>query len=100
MNVVWSDEAEERLWEIEQYIAEDNPAAAVRLTDRLLERTLLLEHFPEMGRMVPEYGEPRLRELVEGNYRIFYVLRDDVIEVVTVFEGHRLPPSLDELLRE
>ena len=43
-----------------------------------------------MGRQVPEFGRKDLRELIVRNYRIVYHLTADRIEIVTVFEGHRL----------
>ena len=46
-----------------------------------------------MGRVVPEYRRADLREFVEGNYRIVYLARTQTIEVLTVFEGHRLFPG-------
>ena len=92
MRILWSEEALAALADIKAYVAEDNPSAAVRLVLRLVERAETLIDFPHLGRVVPEYPGAGLRELVEGNYRIFYVVGSRVIEVVTVFEGHRLPP--------
>ena len=50
------------------------------------------------GRIVPEYRRQDLREVLQGNYRIVYLVRKDAIEVVTVFEGHRLLP--EEIIEE
>ena len=98
MKVVWSVEAEACLAEIEDYIARDNPEAAERWVTRLIERVSPLEDFPEMGHVVPEYEDSRVRELLVRGYRIFYVVRGDTVCIATVFEGHRLPPPLDAVL--
>jgi toxin ParE1/3/4 len=45
-----------------------------------------------MGRTVPELPESKLRELVEGNYRIVYRVRRKTVEILTVFESHRQLP--------
>jgi toxin ParE1/3/4 len=90
MRVLWTEEAERRLEEIESHVAADNPAAAIALVERILSRASALAGFPEMGRRVPEIGVESVRELVEGNYRIVYRLDAKRIEVITVFEGHRL----------
>ena len=37
----------------------------------LIQRVDQLIEFPESGRIVPEKKEPEIRELIEGNYRIF-----------------------------
>lgn len=50
--------------------------------------------FPRMGRVVPEYGDERIREVGYQNYRIIYRLRDGTIEVAAIHHGARL---LDEL---
>jgi toxin ParE1/3/4 len=43
-----------------------------------------------MGRMVPETANPTIRELIFKDYRIVHRLLNDRIEILTVFEGHRL----------
>ena len=40
--------------------------------------------------MVPELGDESIREVVHGTYRIVYRLRDEVVEIATVFHGARL----------
>jgi plasmid stabilization system protein ParE len=49
----------------------------------------LADH-PEQGRRLPELPESGLRELIVGNYRIAYRRTSNAVEVLTVFEGHRL----------
>jgi plasmid stabilization system protein ParE len=43
-----------------------------------------------MGRVVPELANPDIRELLFKKYRIVYRLKANCIEILTVFEGHRL----------
>jgi toxin ParE1/3/4 len=40
--------------------------------------------------LLPEIGNPDMRELVYRGYRIVYRLKGDALEILTVFEGHRL----------
>ncbi len=96
MKVLWTDQAFERLAEIEEYIARDDPAIAERFIDRLIDRSQALADHPGLGRTLPELPGSEFRELVEGNYRIVYRLQGDTVVVLTVFEGHRRPP-LDDL---
>jgi hypothetical protein len=42
---------------------------------------------------VPEYDLEDYRELIEGNYRMIYRIKADVVEIETVFESHRLLPE-------
>ena len=87
--VVWTAQAWERLLEIETFIAEDSPNAALRLVDRLIARAETLARHPDRGRRLPEMPGSGLQELLVGKYRIVYRSGTQVIEVLTVFEGHR-----------
>ena len=57
-----------------------------------------LERFPESGRIVPEKNDPKVREIILGNYRIVYRRRVDVAELLTIHHGARLidPSQLDQ----
>ena len=90
MRVVWTEQAWTRLVEIEQFIARDNPAAASKFVDKLIERGEALARHPDRGRRLREMPGAGLREQLVGNYRIVYRITSNTIEVLTVFEGHRL----------
>lgn len=70
MRILWTEHALACLTGIEEFVAEDDPAAAVLLTEKLIARTEILKDHPLAGRRVPELRKSSLRELVEGNYRI------------------------------
>jgi len=44
---------------------------------------------------VPEVGREDVRELIEGNYRIVYRVRGKAVDLLTIFEGHKLFQSAD-----
>ena len=90
MKIVWTLEALNQLTEIEDYISKDSPKRAALFVDQLLEQAEALPDNPGMGRMVPEIGNPGIRELIFKKYRIVYRLKNDCIEILTVFEGHQL----------
>jgi addiction module RelE/StbE family toxin len=96
MNVIWTEQAWKRLLEIERFVARDDPRAAARLVEKLIDQGDALADYPERGRSLPEIPESGLRELIVGNYRIVYRRSAKAVEVLTVFEGHRLL-HLDEL---
>ena len=76
--------------EIERFVARDDPRAAARLVDKLIDRGDALTEHPERGRRLPELSESGLRELIVDNYRLVYRRTPNAVEVLTVFEGHRL----------
>jgi plasmid stabilization system protein ParE len=84
--------------EIEDFMAAAEPMAVIALTTRLIERGESLAKFPRRGRRVLELPESGLRELVDGQYRLVYRVHGGRVEVLTVFEEHRLPPW-DDLRR-
>ena len=96
MKVVWTEQAWGRLLEIERFIARDDASAATRLVDKLIDRGDSLKEHPRRGRRLPELPESGLRELIVDHYRIVYRRTPRAVEVLTVFEGHRLL-RLDEL---
>lgn len=93
--LLWTEQALIRLGEIDEYVGQRNPTAATHLVDRIIERATALIDQPGLGRTVPELPGSALREVIEGNYRVVYRVREHVIEVVTVFEGHRQFPVTD-----
>ena len=75
MKVIWSRESPER---------------GEKFIDYLIKRGESISQNPKIGRMVPEILNPEFRENLTKNYRIVYRLKKQRIEILTVFEGHRL----------
>jgi toxin ParE1/3/4 len=71
-------------------VARDSTHYAELVVERIVGAVTRLESHPRSGRVVPEVGDKLLREIVQGNYRIVYRLKPDIIEIVTVFHGARL----------
>ncbi len=90
--IVWSERALSDLHEIDEYIAADNPIAAERWVATLIAATERAAAAPLAGRIVPERRIPMLREVFVRAYRVVYRVREGVVEIVTIFEGHRLLP--------
>jgi len=93
LKVIWSKESLQQLIEIEQYISRDNPARAVRFINRLIDRAEKIKDYPYKGRVVPEFSLNEIREVFEKSYRIVYRIAENQIEILTVFEGHKLLKS-------
>ena len=76
-------------------IARDNPEVAVAWVHKLQDRARLAGQAPWQGRKVPEIDREDVREAIVGNYRIVYIVQDRTVQILTIFEGHRLLPDLD-----
>ena len=78
---------------IRDYIAADSPRYARIVAERIFSSVDRLIAFPLSGRVVPELGDPRLREVIDAPYRIVYRVRDDVLEILTVVHSAQLFPT-------
>lgn len=93
MKVVWTEEAQAHLDGIYRYIATDAPLYAQWMVDKLTRRSEQLSVHPHSGRVVPEYHDAMLRELIVFPYRLIYRLRNDRLDIIAVFHGARLLPG-------
>lgn len=92
MKIFWSPEARADLRAIYEYIAEDNPRAALAVQQRLKEKIALLSHTPGLGRPGRIEGT---RELAIGDYPyiIPYRYKAGVIEIIRVLHTSRQWPE-------
>lgn len=93
MKVFWTRSALGHLTGIYDHIAQDSPHFARRMVDRITSRSQQVATFPYSGQMVPEYQEPDIREVIEGSYRIIYLVRSDDIRVLAVIHGAQSLPA-------
>lgn len=80
---------------IVRYISFDNPQRAIAFGERLLAHAKALGQFPDRGRMVPEFADPGLREIIFRAYRLIYRINthSDCIEVVRIWHAARGTPD-------
>ena len=77
------------------YATEGVPEIGDRLVAEVFQRVDVLADHPDLGRIVPEFGQPFLRELIHPPFRIVY-RRDPLrIRIVRVWRSERLlrPPA-------
>lgn len=80
-------QAVEDLENISQYIGKDSPEFASMLIKKIFASVEILNQFPNMGRIVPEFENEALREIIIRNYRIIYQVKELSIEILTIFHG-------------
>jgi plasmid stabilization system protein ParE len=85
--VIWSPQSILDLESIKSFIASDSPHYAGLVVQRLVVAVERLALFPNSGRIVPEFGDPSIREVLWRSYRLVYRLVGDNVEIVTVFHG-------------
>jgi len=67
-----SDRADLR--DIVRYISLDAPDRALKFGQFLVSHTKRLAEFPELGRVVPEFRDNLVREIIVRSYRVVYRL--------------------------
>jgi toxin ParE1/3/4 len=87
-NCRFSLEARQDLQGIHDYIAVDDPAAALRLVERIEQLCQLLAENPLIGEACDFLAEC-LRMTVVGNYIVFHRPAGDGAEIVRVVHGAR-----------
>jgi toxin ParE1/3/4 len=76
---------------INDYISIDSEFYAEKFINKIHERTSILEIHTHIGKVVPEFNDQSIRELIEDPYRIIYkVESDDEIFIVRVHHSSRL----------
>jgi toxin ParE1/3/4 len=93
MRILWSPLAVERVSEIAEYIAQDNPGAAEKWVENIFKKVEELRGFPESGRVVPETDNRSIRELLCVNYRIIYRVEESKLSVLTIRHGKQILPT-------
>jgi toxin ParE1/3/4 len=96
MRIIWSPLAVDRVAEIAEYIAVDNPNAAENWVNTVFRKVEELKEFPESGRIVPETDNKSIRELIYGNYRVVYRVEERTLSLLTVRHGKQVLP-VDEI---
>lgn len=92
MKLAWTERSRRDLADIEHFIARDDSDAARRWVARIRLRAKRAAAAPRSGRVVPEIGRTDVREVLLAGYRIVYLVGEDAVIVLTVFESHRLLP--------
>lgn len=88
--IVWTDLAIRDLEEIENYISKDSLKYAEITISKLIRKADILITHPLAGRVVPEKGDEKIRELIEANYRIVYrLVTNELVHILTVYHGAR-----------
>lgn len=95
--VVLSPSARADLRDIVRYISFDAPDRALQFGLVLISRTRLLAQSPKLGRVVPEFEAPFIREIIVRSYRVVYRVDDSrhLVEVVRFWHAARGTPMID-----
>lgn len=92
MRLSWSRRAHHDVDAIEDYIAQDNPVAALEVRDKIEAQVKLLRQHPRLGRVGRVKGT---RELVISGlpYIVIYVIQRSGIQIARLLHGAQQWPN-------
>lgn len=91
INISFAESAIADIEDVRTWYAEQGaPQAGERLIAEVLQRVQALTDHPDMGRVVPEFDQPLLRELIHPPFRIVYRRDAHRVRIVRVWRSERL----------
>lgn len=91
MKICISASAFNDLESIKEYYKEEGvPDTGNEFVVSIIDHLQTLRDNPDIGRMVPEFGEVKIRELIHSPFRIVYLREQSSIHVIRVWRSERL----------
>ena len=84
--------AEDDFIEILDYYVDRNPEYIPKLVQKFESGIDELIKFPQRGRIIPELEKKSItdyRELIEGNYRIIYFIKEKDVLILSIIDSRR-----------
>lgn len=91
LEISFSKSAISDLEEIKAYHLElDIPAVGADLVISVVEHTETLVDYPDIGRVVPEFTENHIRELIHPPYRMVYLRGSNSLQIIRIWRSEIL----------
>lgn len=91
MNISFSKSAVDDLKSIKEYYFEQGvPQIGQDFVAAIIEHIETLTTHPEIGRVVPEFNDEQIRELIHTPFRIVYLRETKSIKIIRVWRSERL----------
>ena len=91
MKLLISQSALEDLESIHEYYKKQLvPNIGQQLVASIIEHLELLKEHPDIGRIVPEFEEDYIREIIHPPFRIAYLRETTAIQIIRVWRSERI----------
>lgn len=91
MKIAFSKSAVDDLKNIQAYYAEQGaPKIGQDFVVGIIEHIETLSEHPNIGRIVPEFDDESIRELIHSPFRIVYLHQGQAINIIRVWRSERL----------
>jgi len=89
VKIIWTEPALDDIHSIMEFIAKDSVYYADATARGILTAPKRIKKFPHSGRIVPEFCDTTIREIICGSYRIIYKMDASKCFVVAVIHASR-----------
>jgi len=91
VKILISDSAFDDFEQIKVYYDDQGvPDIGINFVAQIIEHIETLVANPKIGRKVPEFNSPEIRELIHVPFRIVYIIEKKMIHVLRVWRSERL----------
>lgn len=87
--VAWAEAAWSDLDDVSEHIGKDSPHYAAAFVGEVCDAARSLAYLAERGRIVPEFGDPSVRELFVRRYRLIYQVTEQAVYIIGFVHGAR-----------
>lgn len=94
-SIIWTETASNDIEDIRKYISRDSVFYANQFIKKLIDSTLKLEKFPQIGKPLRELPQSGYKEIIYKKYRIIYRIDKEHIYVLAVHHSARLLSNND-----
>ncbi len=92
--IIWAEKGIKSFEYIVRYISNDSPYYASNFAKNILSAIEKLKTFPRIGRIVPEYSDQNIQEIIYQNYRIVYKIGDKAAYILLIIHGAKNLPKI------
>jgi len=91
MKILISNSAVSDLENVKGYYEEEGvPEIGLKIVTSIIEHIQTLKENPDIGRIIPEFGETKIRELIHPPFRVVYLREQHSVHIVRVWRSERL----------
>jgi len=72
------------------YLEQGVPNIGLDFVAKIIEHIETLSAHPEIGRVVPEFDDKLIRELIHSPFRIVYIQESKTIQIIRIWRSERL----------
>lgn len=95
VSIIWTENALQDINSIAVFISNDSEFYAKQFVRKIINATIKLETFPEIGKPLPELPQSDYKEILFKKYRIIYRIASESIYIISVHHSARLLENND-----